>query len=449
NLSAGPKTVKIDRLFGGIIPANSQTPIFPFGPYVDFGWIVGGAGMQDNLQTLKNAGFNFINPDPTYTDLTSMDQLLHICEQLGIYVQVSFRYSYTNTTDVVSRVKRWASYNSVLTWYTTDEPDGQQWTSNQPTITVYNAVKAADPYHPVALVLNCQNTAGYYTGASDIFGTDMYPIGISTKGCDAVSGDCGCDLCTGSLTADLVSRTNKYRSDYAAQGVQSTPVWMGLQAFSDPPTWWARAPTPQEFAVMFWLTIVQGYKAISFWKYPYVPDNTLTAIHTTLAGQLASIAPTYILSATQLPTSHVTTQGNGSTTLFAGAWLSIEKSSLLTVVINGAAAPAPFVVTVTDAKAITVKGRDISSGGPVNIAKGVVTGQLPAYGIAVYAFVLGVSTAQPTPSKSANIAGAPVVGSSTATVETTTQPNGGGTRRVEWKGVVAAVMVMVAAFVNI
>ncbi|RUS22571.1 hypothetical protein BC937DRAFT_88447 [Endogone sp. FLAS-F59071] len=447
-LPAGPKVVKVDRLYGGIIPANSQTPIFPFGPYIDYGWIVNGS-MQTNLQTLKNAGFNIINPDPTYTDLTSVDQLLQICETLGIYVQISFRYDYTNITEVTSRVQRWSSYNALLTWYSTDEPDGTQWISNAPTISVYHAIKATDPYHPVALVLNCQNSAGYYTGASDIYGTDMYPIGISTTGCTATSGDCGCDECTGSLTADIISRTQKYESDYAAQGVQSIPVWMGLQAFSDPGTWWSRAPTPAEFTVMFWLTIIEGYKAITFWKYPYVPDNTLAATHTTLAGQLASVGPSYILSSKQLPSSHVTLQTGAPTTLFASAWLSADKSSLLIITVNGATAATPYTITVADAKQMTsTSGKDVTTGNAVNLNAGVITGNLSALGVGVYTFGLG------TPVSSTSVSAAPsTTGSSTnsssTSATTTTTPESGAERSAAQGVVLGAIAVLTVVLTNL
>ncbi|RUS16246.1 hypothetical protein BC937DRAFT_91450 [Endogone sp. FLAS-F59071] len=387
-LPAGPKTVKIDRLYGGIIPSNSKTPIFPWYPYVDFGWITGDTSkdMETNLKALKAMGFNSINPDPTWTNVEQVDQMLKICEEIGLYVQISFRYDYTDLKTVVSDVKRWMSSDAVLTWYSTDEPDGTQWISNKPTVNVYNAIKAADPYHPVSLVLNCQKSAGYYTTTSDIYGTDVYPIGISTKGCNATSGDCGCDFCTGSLTEDIISRTNKYWSDYAAQGVQSVPVWMVLQAFSDPGSWWSRAPTPQEFNVMFWLSIIEGYKAIGFWQYPYIPTNpALQKAHEALATQIATVAPT-ILSSAQLPTSHIGVSGTGAgSTLLAGAWYS--PNGLLVIVVNANKVTTKFTITIADTKA-SATGKNVVSGATVSLKGGAISSQLATLTAGVYEFKL-------------------------------------------------------------
>ncbi|RUS18897.1 hypothetical protein BC937DRAFT_88201 [Endogone sp. FLAS-F59071] len=384
-LPSGPKTVRVDRLYGGIIPANMENPIFPWFPYIDFGWIIGGKGMEANLKFLKAIGYNSINPDPTWTNVTQVDQMLEICEQLGIYVQISFRYDFTDTQTVISNVKRWMTSNAVLTWYSTDEPDGTQ--TNQNILLKHPAIRATDPYRPVSLVLNCQLSAGYYTDASDIYGTDVYPIGISTKGCNATTGDCGCDLCEGSLTEDIISRTNRYRSDYAAQGVQSIPVWIALQAFLDPGSWWKRSPTPEEFTVMFWLSIIEGYKAIGFWQYPYLPKYK--PLHEVLSTQLNAVGPSQILTSTQLPASHITIKGTGAhSTLFAGAWFSTGGSSLLFIVVNANPVLTTFTVAATDAKAISGNGKEVASGTAVTVENGAVSGKLEALSAGVYTFHL-------------------------------------------------------------
>lgn len=45
----------------------------------------------------------------------------------------------------------------------------------------YDTIKALDPYHPVSLVMNCENYHfEEYTSGADIILTDVYPIGVNT-----------------------------------------------------------------------------------------------------------------------------------------------------------------------------------------------------------------------------------------------------------------------------
>jgi len=69
-----------------------------------------------------------------------------------------------NSTSVTEQVNRIKSRPNLLLWYTADEPDG---TSDplDATLNSYNLVTSLDGgdgkggigYHPVSLVLNCQN----------------------------------------------------------------------------------------------------------------------------------------------------------------------------------------------------------------------------------------------------------------------------------------------------
>ncbi|CAG8472217.1 9509_t:CDS:2 [Ambispora leptoticha] len=327
-LPSGQKTVKIDRLYGGIITATGDT-IFPVGPYVDFGWLGGGAGVAANLKTLKGLGYNVINPDPTYTDLSVVDQMFQAADQLGgIYIQLSFRYSFTNIQQVVSQVNQFKKYNSLLTWYTADEPDGEQWTDSSAELKAYNAIKAADPYHPVALVLNCEHTAAFYADTTDILSTDVYPIGVDMSHCTPTNDVCGCDNCLGSATLDVPQRTGVFMKDLTLIGRQSINQWMVLQAFSDPPTWWSRMPTVQEFRVMSYISIIYGYKSIMFWKYPFTPDNSLQAQITQLSvNGDASNKDSFNVAVKDLQGSG-SMQGNGTTDSAGKSTVTMQNGAL-------------------------------------------------------------------------------------------------------------------------
>ncbi|CAG8438269.1 3344_t:CDS:2 [Ambispora gerdemannii] len=386
-LPSGPKTVKLDRLYGGIITATGDT-IFPTGPYVDFGWLGGGAGVAANLKTLKDLGYNVINPDPTYTDLSVVDQMFQAADKLGgIYIQLSFRYSFTDTQKVVSQVNQFKKYNSLLTWYTADEPDGEQWTDSSAELTAYNAIKTADPYHPVALVLNCEHTAAFYADTTDILSTDVYPIGVDVSHCTETNDVCGCDNCLGSATLDIPKRTGVFMKDLTLIGRQAMNQWMVLQAFSDPPTWWSKMPTEQEYRVMSYISIIYGYKSIMYWKYPFTPNDSLKAQITKLASETTALIP-YILQSQQLPSSHLT---NDNKNIYSGAWLSTDGKSLLLLVVNGDAKnKVSFKVAVKDLQSSgSMQGNGTTDSGgksTVTMQNGAVSGNLNAYEVGVYTF---------------------------------------------------------------
>lgn len=80
----------------------------------------------------------------------------------------------TAVTEEVNRVK---NRPNLLLWYTADEPDGTSDTLDA-TINAYDLIYSLDGYHPVSLVLNCENyefTA--YTAGADIVMQDTYMIG--------------------------------------------------------------------------------------------------------------------------------------------------------------------------------------------------------------------------------------------------------------------------------
>ena len=64
--------------------------------------------------------------------------------------------TYQNSTSVTDQVNQIKSWPNLLLWYTADEPDG---TSDplSATVDTYNLINQLDPYHPVSLVLNCQD----------------------------------------------------------------------------------------------------------------------------------------------------------------------------------------------------------------------------------------------------------------------------------------------------
>lgn len=82
-----------------------------------------------------------------------------------IHFALLFVYStYMNSTAVTEEVNRIKSRPNLLTWYTGDEPDGTSDPLNA-TLIASNLIQSLDGgdgkggagYHPVTLVLNCEN----------------------------------------------------------------------------------------------------------------------------------------------------------------------------------------------------------------------------------------------------------------------------------------------------
>jgi hypothetical protein len=78
--------------------------------------------------------------------------------------------------------------------------------------------------------------------------------------CTEYSSVCGCDNCIGSASLDIPKRTRQYTIDLTLIGRESIVKWMVLQAFYDRNSWWERSPTTQEIRVMWYISIIYGYK---------------------------------------------------------------------------------------------------------------------------------------------------------------------------------------------
>ena len=162
---------------------------------------------------------------------------------------------------------------SLLLWYTADEPDGWEYTLNS-TKRAYDTIRALDLYHPVSLVLNCKDFyyAEYSAGADIVF-EDAYPIGINATysytwnvACNATYGDCGCDDCAGTIQ-DVSDRLDGLASHQKALGRKYKPLYAVPQGFSDP-EYWPREPSQVEVWAMNGLALNHGAKSLQVWDYP-------------------------------------------------------------------------------------------------------------------------------------------------------------------------------------
>ncbi|CAG8620513.1 44188_t:CDS:2 [Gigaspora margarita] len=286
-LPIGPKTVKIDRLYGGILTSTNEK-IFPVGPYVDIG------NIQTNLQILKDQNFNIISPDPPYPNISFIHQMFQAADAIGgIYIQFSFRHDYVDIQKVINQVIQFKNYSSLLTWYIADEPDGEKWTNSYAVFKAYEAIKSVDPYHPVTLTLNCKYR---------------------------------------SVSLDIPKRTQQYVKDLTLIGRESNLKWMALQAFYDRNSWWERAPTPQEIRIMWYISIIYGYKSLMLWRFPFFLDQSVIDRIIDLSKVIKDLS-NYILFMPQLSISHIVV--SPANDILVGIWMTKNQPNFLLIVVNG------------------------------------------------------------------------------------------------------------------
>jgi len=183
--------VKIDNIYGGLYVQNAENnwngwyPIFPNGGYADGGHVTPSNISFENLDAYMAQGFNNINivPDGGRPDQAYPIDELRIywdhMDEVNLFNVYDLRFAYQNSTRINDQVEMWKNRTTLLMWYTADEPDG--WVHPlDATKLAYDQIRKLDPYHPVSLVLNCQNFHyKEYASGGDIIFEDAYPVAIN------------------------------------------------------------------------------------------------------------------------------------------------------------------------------------------------------------------------------------------------------------------------------
>ncbi|KAI0698278.1 hypothetical protein BC835DRAFT_1269232 [Cytidiella melzeri] len=335
----GRSVTKMDLRTGALLakPATgkpgSYETVFPIGFYTDFGGYI-----ETNLTILddiKAQGFTVVHPIPTFDNLTALNAVVERMQELGLYLMYDMRWTYMNLTGVAEEVNRIKNSPNLLLWYTGDEPDGTSDPLNA-TSNAYDLIYSLDGYHPVSLVLNCENFFFTdYTSGADIVMQDTYMIGNNVTFssqwgtvCTPDYGDCGCDNCKGEFE-DISTRMDEFAYRLWVDGWDRTKaVWTVPQAFGDD-TYWKREPTGMEYVVQAVLGINHGGLGVVAWNDPSTPDIQASA------SSLAKALPTmkeYILNPAST-FSHVTTNR-----VDVGLWTVGGKTLLLATNLNYAQA---------------------------------------------------------------------------------------------------------------
>ncbi|KAF9081449.1 hypothetical protein BGX27_004918, partial [Mortierella sp. AM989] len=152
-VSGTSATVRVDYLHGSLVPEKNRTspPVFPFGFYVEYEpWMV--KDPVGNMKELKDMGVNFVHMVPPYDD--RLIPTLKAAEDLGMWMQYDMRHTYKNTSKITAEVNNVKTYEHIVSWYTSDEPDGETRNEPQDSINAYNTIISIDPHRPTMLVLN-------------------------------------------------------------------------------------------------------------------------------------------------------------------------------------------------------------------------------------------------------------------------------------------------------
>ncbi|KZV91286.1 hypothetical protein EXIGLDRAFT_710568 [Exidia glandulosa HHB12029] len=387
----GANTVKFEARTGALLVKEDKTwtPIFPFGFYTSFDDFLG--KNLSILDDVKARGINTIHPVPTFANITVLDQALDRMEELGLWLMYDMRWTYLNDTNVTEEVNHIKSRKNLLLWYTGDEPDGWEDPLDGTTHS-YDLINSLDGYHPVSLVLNCENYFfNEYAAGADILMQDTYPFGINATfspvwktECTEDYGDCGCDNCEGKIE-DISVRMDEFndRLRWTGRGM-STAVWTVPQAFGGE-SYWSRAPTGAEYLLENVLSINHGAKGSFAWNHASNTPTDILDAAAILGHSLPSITP-FILS------SSSTIFGTAASRVDIGSWTQTHARRVLVLATNLNSFAQSATVKIPALKAVLAHAKaqkvlDGPGGGSISLAPGgEVRVSLPATGSVGFVF---------------------------------------------------------------
>ncbi|POS85869.1 hypothetical protein EPUL_003253 [Erysiphe pulchra] len=290
--------VKIDSLYGGSYIQNSVNqyvgwyPVFPNGMFADSRVTIPTNINSTYLNIYTDLGFNtiLIVPDGAAPEQSYNNTELHIywdiMDEMNLLNIYSLQFAYQNRTRIENQVNLWKNRNTLFSYHIADEPDGWHHPIEN-TRLAYDQIKKLDPYHPIQLVLNCENF--YYTdyaSGADIILEDAYPIGTNPyhsvlwdTPCNSTYGDCGIDNGKGEIK-DIADRIDSlYFYQNHIENVGWKPIWSTIQEF-EKQDYWSRQPSTEEVINMAMLSLNHDAKGITYWLYTNPDDQGVKGAQT-------------------------------------------------------------------------------------------------------------------------------------------------------------------------
>ncbi|KAG4029005.1 hypothetical protein MFRU_018g01100 [Monilinia fructicola] len=377
--------VKIDNLFGGLHVQNAKNnwngwyAVFPNGYYADGSYVTPDNVSLTNLEAYAALGFNTINivpdgglPDQSYPT-EQLVEYWNKLDELNLFNLYDMRFAFQNSTRISEQVNLWKNRTTLLSWYTADEPDGWAYQLNSTSLS-YAQLKSLDPYHPVSLVLNCQNFYyPEYAAGADIIFQDAYPVAINATWsipwntpCNETYGDCGCDNCLGELedVANRLDDIQNYQANIGpgSQGGLRKPTWSVVQAFGEQ-QYWKRTPSAKEVEVMMMLSVNHNAKGITYWIYP--STDSVNSGSGVLGKVLQSAPAIDFLSGTNA------IKGGGTEHLDVSAWILEDR--MMVGIVNGDYIDSKNEVTINLPAYVTSLNQTLYGGSNWTVSEGKVS----------------------------------------------------------------------------
>ncbi|PHH61892.1 hypothetical protein CDD81_7756 [Ophiocordyceps australis] len=270
---------RLDNLNGGFHHRSPAThgrfePFLPYGFYASCDRFLCDKNSRQLIKKYHDDGFNSLVSLTTVFDSRAEYEYM---ESLDLRFMYDLRSYYKNLTAVREQVTAIKDSQAIFAYWASDEPDGHQDAFHLVT-DARDVIRSIDPYHPLAVTLNCQDYYyGPYTAGADIVMEDAYPIGINTTWskwgttCNTTYGDCGCDNCRGGVydvpeRLDILARHERWLNLWPKTKVHN------LQAFHGE-GYWARSPSLEELNAMNALALMHGSKAQLAWLWPTSDDE--------------------------------------------------------------------------------------------------------------------------------------------------------------------------------
>ncbi|TPX09846.1 uncharacterized protein E0L32_008868 [Thyridium curvatum] len=273
--SSGSVT-KLDNLNGGMLFRNGASgnkfrPLLPYGYYASYDGFLG-KNDTGEIQKYADYGLNAMTPLTTFP--VSTDAFAYM-DKIDLPWMYDLRDGYKNLTWVEEEVLKARDGEAIFSYWSADEPDGWQDPFNSTTLAL-DTIRRLDPYHPVAVVLNCQDYYfGPYSAGADIIMEDVYPIGTNQSWskwnttCNTTIGDCGCDNCRDGVHVvqnvgnrlDDLSKYEEWLGRWPKTKIHNPQSFHGEG-------YWARDPTPEEEWAMNLLALNHGAQGVISWVYP-------------------------------------------------------------------------------------------------------------------------------------------------------------------------------------
>ncbi|KAE9385928.1 hypothetical protein BT96DRAFT_1088089, partial [Gymnopus androsaceus JB14] len=130
--------------------------------------------------------FLLVHPISTFDNTSLLNEVLDEMQKNGLWLTYDLRLTYMSVTEQVNQIK---SRPNLLLWYSADEPDGTHDPLNATSLaqSLITSLDGSDGnggagYHPVSLVLNCENFFwSEYASDADVWVVEAI-LGISHGG---------------------------------------------------------------------------------------------------------------------------------------------------------------------------------------------------------------------------------------------------------------------------